>query len=702
MKQHIQNILKISIFIICAGIIFYLLPREGQFKYEYQMGKPWNYELIVAPFNFPLQKTDSELTAERDTLLLSYHPYYNLDPNAYLGFCSQLSTNYNDVWGKFSKENHIYENHSAKYLDGIKTICKDVYNSGIISLLSIDDMKKSNLQEIVIVRSDYTFKSKVSSIYSPLTAYEKIISLAKENKDLKHLDELIQRLNINNYLFSNLTYNQEVSLRMKEELLSTISVSSGMVQTGERIVDKGQVISMSTFKKLESYKEAYKQHLGTSDQRKYLMFGQITLILVFMLMLYYFFISYRKKILVNTKDIIFILINILIMVALTAAIKHFFPFMELYIVPFSILSVVLCTFFDSRVAIFTNIVTVFICSFFAGNAFNFALLHIFSSIVTTYTIQNLNRRGQLVQAALWVFITYSVMYFSLCLIQQGNLQHIDYAKLGYFFANAVLILFAYPLIFIFEKTFNYLSNVTLIELSDTNHELIQELSEKAPGTFQHSLMVSSLSQEVARALDANILLTRVGAYFHDIGKMDDAACFTENQSGNYNPHTQLKPEESAKRIIAHIENGVKLAKKHSLPQPIIDFITMHHGCGQVKYFLNEYAKQHPGEELDKKLFTYPGPSPMTKETAILMMADSIEAASRSLPEYTEEKITELVNRIINTQLEEGNFRYAPISFYEIDKAKEIFIKRLKIIYHTRVAYPTKEEITENLEKTKTE
>ena len=700
MKKYFRKIIKLSTFIVSAVIIFYLLPREGQFKYEYQMGKPWNYGLIVAPFDFPLQKTAKELSQERDTLLLSYHPYYDLDDSSHTSFCAQLDNNFDDVWGKFQKKYRINDTLSTRYLQSIKNISKDVYNSGIISLLSIDDMNKSKLKEIIIVRSDYTFNSPVSALYSPHTAYEQIIKIAKQQKNVKHLDELIQRLNINNYLFSNLEHNQDVSQRMKEELLSTISVTSGMVQTGERIVDKGQVVDMETFRKLESYKDTYKLRMGTSEQRNLLMIGQITLISVFILMLYFFFNTYRKKILVNTKDVIFILFNILLMVAISACINQYLPFLELYIVPFSILTIVLYTFFDSRVAIFSNVVAVFMCSFLAENQFDFALLHIFTGIVATYTIQNLNRRGQLFQSAIWVFLTYSVIYFALSLMQEGSLEYINYSNFAYFFANAILILFAYPLIFIYEKTFNYLSNVTLIEISDTNHELLQELSEKAPGTFQHSLMVASLSQEAARALNANILLTRVGAYFHDIGKMEDPAYFTENQSANYNPHDFIEPEESAKRIISHVDNGVRLARKHGLPQPVIDFIKMHHGRGQTKFFLNAYAKQHPNETIDTQLFTYPGPSPMTKETAILMMADAVEAASRSLSEYTDEKITELVNRIINTQLEEGNFRYAPITFSDIEKVKEIFIKRLKIIYHTRVAYPSQKEMKDNLDKTK--
>lgn len=698
MKHSLEILLKISIFLASAAVIFYLLPREGQFKYEYQMGKPWNYGLIVAPFDFPLHKTDKELTQERDTLLKGYHPYYEVDSTAYASFNAQLSASFDDSWKKFSEKNKIADTLSTVYKSAIRDITSTVYNGGIMSMTDINQLNYNGVSDIVVVRSDYSFLAPVEDLMTPRSAYERIIHMADNQYRLYSLGDFIQRININNFLYSNLVFNQSLSDKIKEDLLSTISYTSGMVQTGERIIDKGEVISEETYKKLESYKKAYVVRLGTSEQRKFLMIGQIALISVFLVMLYFFLNTYRKEILQETKDVLFILLNLLVFVALTAVVSRFFTSIELYVIPFAILAIVLHTFFDSRVAIFVNIISVFICSFYAENPFDFAILHILGGTVATYSVRHLNRRGQLIRSSLLVFATYSIVYFALSLIQEGSLEAIEYANFGFFFGNSILILFAYPLIFIYEKIFKYLSNVTLIELSDTNHELLQELSEKAPGTFQHSLMVASLSQEAAKVLDANVLLTRVGAYFHDVGKMEDPAYFTENQAANYNPHEFLRPEESAKRIIGHVENGVRLARKHSIPQPVIDFIRMHHGRGQTKFFLHEYAKENPEEKVDVKLFSYPGPSPMTKETAILMMADAVEAASRSLDIYTDDTISDLVERIIETQIEEGNFRYAPISFYEIEQVKETFKKRLKIIYHSRVAYPSKDEMEKQLSK----
>lgn len=698
MKHYLEKLLKILIFLASAAVIFYLLPREGQFKYEYQQGKPWNYGLIVAPFDFPMHKTDKELAAERDTLLKSYYPYYEIDSTAFSSFNSQLSVTLENSWQKFSRKNNIEDTLLTVYASAIGEITSTVYNVGIMSLADINQLNTSGVDKVVVVRSDYSFLADVSELLTPRSAYQQIMASAEKQYTLHLLGDFIERVNINNFLYSNLVFNQAISNKVKEDLLFTISKTSGMVQTGERIVDKGEVVDFETFKKLESYKKAYEIRLGTSEQRNYLIIGQIALISVFLIMLYFFLNTYRKEILQDSKDVLFILLNLLTIVALTSLVSQFFESLDLYIIPFAILAIILHTFFDSRTAIFVNIIAVFICSFYADNPFNFAILHILGGTVATYTVRNLNRRGQLFRSSFFVFLTYSVVYFALALIQEGSLDGIKYMYFVFFLINSALILFAYPLMFICEKVFNYLSNVTLIELSDTNHELLQELSEKAPGTFQHSLMVASLAQAAAKELDANVLLTRVGAYFHDVGKLEDPAYFTENQAANYNPHEFLSPEDSAKRIINHVESGVRLARKHSIPQPVIDFIRMHHGRGQTKFFLHAYAKNNPDTKVDVKMFSYPGPSPMTKETAILMMADAVEAASRSLKVYTDETISNLIEKIIDTQMEEGNFRYAPISFYDIEQVKEVFKKRLKIIYHSRVAYPSKEEMAKELKR----
>ena len=697
MKRSLDIFLKVLIFVVSAAVIFYLLPRKGQFKYEYQLDKPWVYGLIVTPFDYPLIKTDGELQAEKDSLLKSYHPYYEIDTVTYKSFLAQLKINDKDVWVPFAKKYGIADTLSGGYQQAVLDITGTIYGQGIVSASEKTQLLEDHNESIVVVRRDYSFLSSLSELMTPRLAYEKMIAQAESQYDLPFLVDYVRKLNINNYLYSNLKYNQVLSEKIKQELLSSISLTSGMVQAGQRIVDKGEVVDFDTFKRLESYKHEYELRLGTSEQRKYLIAGQVALISIFLFILFFFFYTYRRETLQGTKDILFIMLNMLIFVALSAVVNRFFVSLELYIIPFGILAISLHTFFDSRIAIFVNIITVFICSFYSPNPFDFTILHILAGTVATYSVRNLNRRGQIIQSSLLVFLTYAVVYFAMSLIQEGTLSSINYINFGYFAVNAIFILFSYPLIFIYEKLFNYLSNVTLVEL-DTNHDLLQDLSEKAPGTFQHSLMVASLSQEAAKVINANSLLARVGAYFHDIGKMEDPAFFTENQAAHYNPHEFLAPEESAKRVIGHVEAGVRLARKYSLPQPVIDFIRMHHGRGTTKFFLNEYAKNHPDEEIDEQLFSYPGPSPMTKETAILMMADAVEAASRSLEEYTDEKISKLVDGIIDAQVEDRNFRYAPITFIDIENVKETFKKRLKIIYHSRVAYPSKEEMAKNLKK----
>lgn len=698
MKKSLSAFLKFLIFIVGGVIIFYLLPREGQFKYEYQLDKPWDYSLIVAPFDYPLIKTEKEIDAEQDALLVNYHPYYEIDSTSFSRFQGQLEKNFDQNWSSFAKKYQLFDTVSAVYKAAILDITSTVYNGGIMSLADINKLSDNGVTDIVVVRSDYSFLSSLEAVLTPRAAYEKIIATSGSQYKLYRLEDIIQGININNYLYSNLIYNQSLSEKTRAELLSRVSITSGMVQAGERIVDKGELVDFDTYKKIDSYRQEYTKRLGTSDQRKFLMIGQVALITVFLSMVFFFFYTYRKEMLQGTKDLVFVMLNLLMFVALTAVVSRFFVSLELYLIPFAILAITLHTFFDSRIAIFVNMITVFICSFYAENPFDFTILHILAGTVATYSLRSLNRRGQIIQTAFWVFMTYSVVYFALSLMQEGSLSGIDYANFGYFAGNSILLLFAYPLMFIYEKLFHYLSNVTLIELSDTNNDLLQELSEKAPGTFQHSLMVASLSQEAAKAIGASALLVKVGAYYHDVGKLEDAAYFTENQAANYNPHEFLKPEESAKRIIGHVENGVRLARKHNLPQPVIDFIRMHHGRGQTKFFLYDFMKKNPDVEADIQLFSYPGPSPMTQETAILMMADAVEASSRSLEIYTDESISELVDRIIDGQMADGNFRYAPITFVDIEKVKESFKKRLKNIYHSRVAYPTKEEVTKELEK----
>lgn len=687
MKQSFETFWKFSVFLISGVVIFYLLPRQGQFKYEYQENKPWNHGLVVAPFDFPMLKTDKELKSERDSLLAMYKPYYQVDLSVFSTFKTQLNKNLTKEWPSFQQKYHLDDSLALLYNENIETIAFNIYNNGVMSPSDVNDLLKNKIREIVIVRSDFSMTIAVKDLMTPRAAYEAMMTSSKEVQQLTGLEELLRAVDVNNYLYSNLEYNESLSAKVKEELLTSISLTSGMIQTGERIIDKGEVVGAETFKKLESFKKEYKIRLGTSKQRKYLIVGQVALISVFMFMLFFFFYTYRKDTLQGTKDTIFIFLNIIMFIAMTAVISRFFVSLELYIIPFSILAICLHTFFDSRIAIFVNMITVFICSFYAESPFDFTILHILAGTVATYSVRNLNRRGQVFSTAAMVFVTYSVVYFALSLIQEGNWSAINYVNFIYFAANAVLLLFTYPLMFVYEKVFHYLSNVTLIELSDTNHELLQELSEQAPGTFQHSIMVANLAQQAAKGIGADPLLVKVGAYYHDIGKVIDPTYFTENQAGNYNPHRQLKPEESAKKIINHVEDGVRLARKHNIPQPVIDFIRMHHGRGFTKFFLFEYKKNNPDIEIDDQQFMYPGPSPMTKETAVLMMADSVEAASRSLSEYTEESISNLVDNIIDTQLREGNFKYAPITFIDIETVKEIFKKKLKIIYHTRVAYP---------------
>ena len=495
-----------------------------------------------------------------------------------------------------------------------------------------------------------------------------------------------QNIDLNNYLRSNLLLNKDLSQKAKDELLVNISNSSGLVQVGERIVDRGEIVRDYTFKELDSFKKEYERKVGSPEKRVALLTGQTILILLLLGSLLLFLYLYRKDIYDESKSIVFIYLNILFFV-LSASLLHKMPHWAIYILPYAIVPITLRTFFDSRTAIFVNLITVILISFFASNSFVFVLLQLTAGIAGAFSLKTLYKRDQLVKASGVVFLVYSILYVSIHLIQEGEIQNINFYFFAYFAGNSLLLLFAYPLIYFEEKAFGYLSDVSLMELSDTNNDLLRKLSESAPGTFQHSIMVSNLAQEAALRTGANPLLARTGALYHDIGKIANPVFFTENQTAGQSPHDKMGEKESASVIIDHVDGGVKLAYKYNLPEPIIDFIRTHHGLSKTKYFYIKYKEKHPDEEVDETAFSYPGPNPFSKEMAIMMMADAVEASSRSLKSYTDQSINDHVEKIIESQIKDDFFRSAPITFRDIEIIKECFKEKLKNIYHTRIEYP---------------
>jgi putative nucleotidyltransferase with HDIG domain len=513
--------------------------------------------------------------------------------------------------------------------------------------------------------------------------------------DQIELDNLISDLQLNRYLEPNINYDSERTLRERNKIMKNLSLTSGIVLSGQRIVDKGEIVNEQTAKILDSLKKEYESSLGGGTGYYFILMGQTLLTLLFISLIYMFLYLFRRDVYNNLLSITFMLLMV-IGILLLARLSRLFEFFPLYIIPFAILPIIIRTFFDSRLAFFMHVITVLMAAFFTQNSFEFVYMQVPIGLTAIFSLFRMVRREQLVRVSIFIVMAYSGFYTAMALLQEGDLKNIDISLFGQFVINGAFVLLVYPLIYVFEKIFGFISDVTLVELSDTNHPLLRRLAEKAPGSFQHSLQVGNLAQEAVYRIGGNPLLVRAGAMYHDIGKTISPIFFTENQNTGFNPHANLDHEKSAQTIIQHIEKGVKIARKHKLPEQIIDFIRTHQGTTKTKFFYNSYKNEHPDEEPDISKFTYPGPTPFTKETAILMMADAVEAASRSLKSFTDEEIEKLVENIINSQIEENQFVNAPITFREITQVKEVFKQKLKNIYHARVEYPElKNKTSEN-------
>lgn len=659
-------------FIVAALLLAYFFPREAKFKYQFYEGKPWRYGLLTAPSNFPIYKTDAQVKAEQDSAMKKFLPYYRINVNVETSAIEKLRSDYNKQLSK---------KVDASYMKYIEDMLKQLYTNGIVSPQTLEDMKGKQYGSVNLLRNTVSSSHYVSDFFTVKTAYEFIIN----NCPSKLHKSLLQSCDINNYLEENVSYDGEMSDKVKNELLQSIPISTGVVQAGEKIIDRGEIVDSGTYNVLRSLKIVHETKSGGSQRQNLMLFGQIILVFGILFCYWLYLWSFRLKILHNRRNTFFLLCCIFVTV-LFSEICVRYSLLNIYIIPYAIVPIVVCTFFDSRTALFTHLVTVLICSVMAPFPHEFLILQVIAGMVVTYSLKELSQRSQLMHCALFVFLSYSLSYLGLVLYQDADVSKIHWVMILYFGINFVLLMFAYVLVYMLEKMFGYLSPITLVELSNINTGVLKKLSETCPGTFQHSLQVSILASAAAARIGANAQLVRTGAMYHDIGKMSNPIYFTENQNG-LNPHAELPYEESARLVISHVTEGVKIAEKASLPKEIIDFIRTHHGQGKAKYFYNSYRNKYPDREVNETMFTYPGPNPFSKETAVVMMADAVEAASRSLKEHTEEGITELINKIVNGQIADGLLKNAPLTFRDVEAIKHVFIEKLKIIYHTRISYP---------------
>lgn len=668
-----DDLFKVFIFVVAAFVIVWFLPKEGKFKYEFQKNKPWVHEDLFAPFDFAIYKASGEIDAEKKYLRDNHLKYFNkqkqVELNSIKKFNTWLDENFADSLRlRLPKQ---------EYLNLAEKLLGNVYETGVVELNDEVDEQSS---VIVLGEENIGEDIELKDLYTPKQAYEYL-----RNQIIAELEsDSFLLLGIEQVISSNVAYNKDLTNKDLATELASVSLTKGGVLKDEKIISTGEIVSDTKFKVLQSLKTDYEKKVGESNNFIWVLTGQALLVLILLFSLFIFIKNVNTEWFRDNMNIGFLLLIIVLFVGVTQMVIAFDK-ISVYAIPYCIVALLVRTFFGNRLALFTYLITIFLVSFLVPNSFEFVLLESITGILVLYIVLNVNKRSELFITSLLVFVVISLLYISLSLVQEGNFENIVWEKLTWFGTGAGLTLLTYPLIYLFEKLFGFISDVTLLELSDTNNGLLRELNLKAPGTFQHSLQVSNLAEEAIREIGGNPLLVRTGALYHDIGKMLAPAYFIENQSG-VNPHDELGYEESADIIISHVINGIELAKKHNLPEQIIDFIRTHHGTTKTQYFLRMFRDEN-ADEVDESIFQYPGPTPYSKETAVLMMADSVEAASRSLKTYNQESISGLVGGIIDNQVKEQQFINTNITFRDINDIKKLFVKKLMNIYHVRIEYP---------------
>ena len=663
---------KLAIFVATVGVMAYFMPREGKFNYQYDINKPWRYGLLTAPYDFPIYKNESVIKKEQDSLMSFYQPYFNYNSSIADSALQRLT---NDYHKKLSSR------ISLSYYLYLKNILQNVYKRGIISPDDYLRLTANHIKGIMIAQKQSAKSVPITSPYTIKNAYEYILGA-----DTIHFDQgILQSCNLDQYIMPNLSYDEHKSAIAKKDLISSVAIATGLVQSGQRIIDRGEIISKDKYNILESMKKESGKRSDSQNQLQTIFWGQVLFVGMLILLFMTYLELFRKDYFKTRKNFL-LLFSIMILYVLMAELMVRYNFFNVYIIPFAMLPMVIRIFLDSRTAFISHVIVMIICSIFLRYPYEFLLLQITAGLVGIYSLRELSRRSQLFRSAFLITASYATINFSLDLMHENEISKINLNMYVNFLINGGFLLLTYPLLALFEKGFGFISNVTLVELSDTNNKLLRQLSEEAPGTFQHCINVGNLAAAAADQIGAKNQLIRTGALYHDIGKMKNAVFFTENQNG-VNPHKSLSYEQSAQIVISHVNDGLRLAEKHNLPKQIKDFISTHHGKGQAKYFLVSWMNEHPNDKPDLSKFTYPGPNPFTKETALLMMADSVEATSRSLKEYTEENINDIVDKIIDGQMAAGYFKECPITFKDISTVKAVFKEKLRTMYHTRISYP---------------
>lgn len=662
---------RIVLVVLTVALIVALLPRSQGKMFHYDEGKPWMYGQLIAKFDFPIFKSEETLKNERDSIMKNFRPYFNVNPKIEEQKIGQFLKDYkNGIPGL-----------PPEYVTLVAQRLHELYQMGIANTAYFTDLQKDSNNVVHIVMGKQAISKPVGEIYTTLGAYENLFSTPQ----LSAKRSIIQQCNLNEYIEANLQYDKARSESEMNDMLSLIPQASGMVLEGQRIIDRGDIVDAKTYRVLDSFEQATEKRNESKDQVTSMLIGQ-SLYVFILLSLFTLYLTLFRNDYFEKPRAISLLYAMLIIFSIITSVMMKHNIFSVYIVPFAMAPIFVRVFMDSRTAFVSHVTMIFLCAVAVKYQYEFIIVQLVAGLIAIYSLRELSKRSQIFLTALLVTVGSAAAYLSLQLIQNDDFSKLDHSMYYHLAVNGIFLLFTYPLMLIIEKLFGFISTVTMFELSNTNNELLRTLSEVAPGTFQHSMTVGNLGVEIANKIHAKGHLVRTGALYHDIGKMANPVFFTENQVG-VNPHDKISDLESAKIIIGHVTEGLRLAEKYNLPKVIQEFITTHHGTGLVKYFYINYKNAHPDKEVDEAPFRYPGPNPWTREQAILMMCDTVEAASRSLSEYTEESISNLVNKLIDSQVSSGFFTDCPITFRDIKIAKQILIERLKSIYHTRIQYP---------------
>lgn len=666
---------RVTGLVAMIAILTVFLPKGGYNKYEYKVGEPWDGGQLIAQDSFPVYKSEAQLKRESDSLHNYYEPYFEYKHAVYEKQAAQLRESFKTL---------LSEGVPAYYLPHLLDKLRRLYAQGVIEAEDYEVLNKEKTRQVWLYENNESQPRYVRHLLTEKTAYEYMMA---EEDSVRYNHGKLMRCGLEKFIQPNLVYDAEKSLQQRQDVDAQLVPFIGQVQVGQKLVDRGQIIDEYTYCVLQSWERFQQSRSMSSTEQLLQLGGQVTYIAILMILLLFYFEQFRSDYLANPRTVMLVISQYLLFPLVTYALMSH-SLMNVYVIPYCILPILIRVFMDSRTAFITHTLCILACAVVLNNPYEFVVTQLVAGLVAIYSLRQLSQRSELVRAAALVTLAALVTYFCIELLhgRPYNSSGFDRWTYIYILVAGVLSLLSYTLLMPIERIFGFTSNVTLVELSNINNTILRRLSEEAPGTFQHSMQVANLAAEVANSIGAKSQLVRTGALYHDIGKLENPVFFTENQSGT-NPHDNLPYEQSAQIIIQHVKNGLRLADKYKLPSVIKEFISTHHGKSLAKYFYVSYKNAFPDKEVDEHVFTYPGPNPVTVEQAILMMADSIEAASRSLSEYTEESLNSMVDRIIDDQVTSGYFAQCPISFLEIAEAKEVFKTKLRTMYHTRIQYP---------------